>query len=100
MLDEKRDVFESLAQRGNANGKDIQTIEQIASKLAVINHSRQVTATNSFTFIFLFWMQAKFFELLAHLQSCDAEPLRGFRQVAVCAPDCLRVEFRFKVSQH
>src|ERR1044071_5500896 len=44
MLDEKRDVFESLAQPGNANGKDIQTIEQIASKLAVINHSRQVTA--------------------------------------------------------
>src|SRR5262245_25915239 len=44
MLDQKRDVFETLAQRGNANRENIKPIEQIGPKLAVMNHSGQVTA--------------------------------------------------------
>src|SRR5215813_1558630 len=44
MLDQKRDVLESLAQRGNANRENVKPIKKIGPKLAVINHSRQVTA--------------------------------------------------------
>ncbi len=45
-------------------------------------------------------MQAKLFELLAHLQPGHAEPLCGFCQIAVRALDGLRVELRFEVRQH